>query len=130
MVAGRFLNVDLEIESRADLASLAAELEPRAYVLHSGPLGDGHLMCLEPDGCPEDKSDADDTIHEFCRLVETLSPTGRELWEQAARREFDVGFDATTEHLAAHFALRTDTLARITGLRATLAVSVYRAESA
>lgn len=129
MVAGRFLNVDLEIESRADLAPLAAELEPQASILYVGPIrDDGHLLNLE---CLlANPPSPDDTIHELCRLVEGLSPTGRELWERADRREFDVGFDATTEHLAARFALRTDTLARLNSLRATLAVSVYRAESA
>ena len=128
MTAGQFLNVDLGIESKADLAPLAAELEPQTVVLYSGLGSDGYLMNLESEIA--DSPGPDETIHELCRVIEGLSPAGRQFWEAAYRREFDVGYDATTEHVAAAFALRTDTLVRLTRLGATLAVTVYRADPA
>lgn len=129
MTAGTFLNVDLEIESSTDLAPLAAEMDPQTSVLHSGPARDGYLMRIEIDSDPADQSGADERIHELCRVIEGLSPAGRQLWRSAERREFDVGYDATVEHVAARFALRTDTLERLTRLGATLAVTVYRTDA-
>ena len=80
MTAGHFLNVDLEIESKADLAPLAAELEPQAAILYSGPASGGFRVALELEslvGRP-DPSGANETINELCRLVESLSPAGRQ----------------------------------------------------
>ena len=131
MTAGQFLNVDLEIESKTDLAPLATELEPRGVaVLYCGPVQDGFLICLESGTWSGDSAGPDATIHDLGRIVEALSVAGQELWRSAFRREFDVGFDATAEHLAARFALRLDTLERIARLGATLAVTIYKAEIA
>ena len=132
MTVGHFLNVDLEIESRVDLASLATELEPAATTLYCGPIPGGYLLSLEAEDIDDfvRTRSPDETIHQFCRLIEALSPTGNEMWREASRRTFDVGFDANAEHVAARFGLREDTLERIVRLRATLTVTVYRPESA
>ncbi len=128
MTVGHFLNVDLEIESKTDLASLAAALEPDAFALYCGPVPDGHLLNLELNTESGIKEGPDERIHEFCGLIEALSPEGRQGWQSAFRRTFDVGFDATAEHMAARFSLRTDTLERIARLGATLTITVYKAD--
>ncbi len=128
MTVGNFLNVDLEIESKTDLASLAAALEPDAFALYCGPVADGYLLNLELNSASADTDGPDERIHKLCQLIEALSPAGRQGWQYACRRTFDVGFDATTEHMAARFSLRTDSLERIAGLGATLTVSVYNAD--
>ena len=130
MTAGQFLNVDLEIESKVDLAPLAAELEPDATVLYCGPVPDGYLLTIETDSWSRASVGPDERVRDLCQIIEELSPAERQWWQSAYRREFDVGYDATTEHVAAHFALRADTLERITRLGARLAVTIYRAESA
>ena len=126
-----FRNVDLEILSRVKLDALAAEWEENVVVLYSGKgrFGPGpaflqsrrHLLTLET--CPEYK-DPDRTIHAFCALVEGLSPANRALWD-AAHKRFDLGYELCPTEQSIHFALRPDTLARLTALGATLAVSVY-----
>ena len=126
MIIGRFLNVDLEILSKVDLAPLAAELEQVGVVLHYGPTGNGYVLTFEADTV--ENGDPDGRIHSLCQIVEKLSPAGRALWRSASHREFNVGLDATTEHVAAQFALRRDTLRRILRLRATLGMTVYKAE--
>jgi hypothetical protein len=128
MTAGHFLNVDLEIESSSDLAPLAAELEPDACALYCGPAAVGYLLNLELNSRSADTDGPDERIHKLCQLVEALSPAGRQGWQSASRRTFDVGYDATTAHMAARFALRTDTLERIARMGATLTVTVYRAD--
>lgn len=130
MTAGEFLNVDLDIESKDDLAPLAAELEPNTMVVHSRSESGRHALKIESWKRAGSMEGPDQRIHGLCQGVETLSPAGRELWQSASLRQFGVGYYATTKHVAAHFVLRTDTLERIARLGATLAVTVYRGEAA
>lgn len=126
MLIGHFLNVDLEIQSKADLAPLAAELEQVGVVLHCGPMGDGYLLTFEDNSA--ETGDPDGRIHSICQIIEKLSPAAKARWRSASHREFNVGLGATTEHVAAQFAPRRDTLRRILRLRATLGVTVYKAD--
>jgi hypothetical protein len=122
-----FLNVDLEIESASELDSLAAEMGRRVAVLHSGPAAKPrrHILVLENS---RQYRGPDATIHALCSLVEKLSPASRRVWN-AARKEFDVGYELRTSERALKFALRPDTLERVAKLGANLAVSCYRGDA-
>jgi hypothetical protein len=130
MTAGEFLNVDLDIESKADLAPLAAELEPTTTVVHSRAESGRHVLKIESWKRAGSTEGPDQRIHGLCQSLERLSPAGRELWQSALARQFGIGYYATTKHVAAHFALRVDTLERIARLGATLAVTVYKGDAA
>lgn len=119
-----FLNVDLEIESASKLDSLAAELGKRVVVLHSGPASKPrrHLLVLESS---RQHRGPDATIHALCSAVERLSPASRRVWN-AARREFDVGYELRPSERSSRFTLRSDTLERVAELGASMAVSYYR----
>jgi hypothetical protein len=130
MAVGHFLNVDLDIESAADLRPLAAELEAVCVILHASTTWRGRnrlsLVRLESLEC--DNADGPDAvIHDLCGIIEALSPAGRALWYSATVRQFDVGYDAqpTPGHPAARFILRPDTIGRVARLGATLAMTVY-----
>jgi len=120
-----FLNVDLEIESMRKLDSLAAEMGERVLVVHRG-LGarsKSHLLCVEINGSFW-KSNPDRIIHAFCDLIRTLSPAGRKIWN-AAKKEFNVGFELLADERCSEFSLRADTLQRIVETGAGLAVTYY-----
>ncbi|HEY8073615.1 MAG TPA: hypothetical protein VIF62_05890, partial [Labilithrix sp.] len=87
-----FLNVDLEIVSRRDLALLAAALGRDVYVLHAARSRGRHRLALEV----SDVSIVDPRacIAEFVALVSALPRTAKTLWTTAERRRFDIGFDA------------------------------------
>ncbi len=121
-----FLNVDLEIESASSLAPLARAMGKRVVVLHSGPAANTkhHLLVLESS---RQHRGPDAAIHALCAAVESLSPAGRRVWD-AARKEFDVGYDLRPSERSSRFTLRSDTLKRLANLGATLAVSYYRGE--
>ncbi len=128
MAVGHFLNVDLDIESAADLRPLAAELEAVCVILHAGTTGSGRnrLSVVRLESLECDSADGPDAvIHDLCRVIEALSPAGRALWYSATVRQFDVGYDAQPGHPAARFVLRPDTIGRVARLGATLAVTVY-----
>ena len=122
-----FLNVDLEIESVSRLDSLATEMGKRVVVLHSGPSGRSkrHLLVLESS---RQHRTPDATIHALCEVIERLSPRGRRVWD-AARKEFDVGYDLRPSEFSSRFTLRADSLQRIASLGGALAVSYYRGET-
>jgi hypothetical protein len=119
-----FLNVDLEIESASKLDLLAAEMRKRVVVLHSGPASKPrrHLLVLET--CRQYRG-PDATINALCSAVERLSPASRRVWN-AARREFDIGYELRPSERSSRFTVRTDTLKRVAELGASLAVSYYR----
>jgi hypothetical protein len=123
----RFLSVDLDINSATKLDSLVAEMGKRVVVLHSGrvPKTKRNLLRLESAG---EHNGPDSTIHGLCKVVESLSPAARRVWD-AARKEFNVGYELRPSERYSFFSLKPDTLERIVKLGAKLVVTYYRGES-
>ncbi len=119
-----FLNVDLEIESAANLDVLAAAMSKRVVVLYSGPASKPrrHLLSVASSRAHKDP---DATIQALCAVVEGLSPAARRLW-RTARKQFDVGYELNPGERASHFTLHPDTLVRVTKLGAGLKATCYR----
>jgi len=105
MAAPHFINVDLEIESRHDLAGIEAELGRKVCVLSQARYARCFLLCLEI--VPE-YGNPDDNICALCSVVERLSAKGRRAWRSGYKKEFDVGYDAVPSQLASRFSLRAD----------------------
>lgn len=122
MMSSRFLNTDLEIESRSNLTVLAKELGDTVSVLYSGPMKKGFLLSIENFAYHRD---ADKTIHALCSIVEKLSTKGKRLWASSRRKEFNLGFDVSMAGHSFCFALRNDTLRRVADLGATLGITIY-----
>jgi len=120
----RYLNVDLDIESKSPLKSLEKELGDGVVVMYSGRIKNRHCLFLET---AKHHKNPDTTIHELCRLIEGLSPGARRLWDEAVRREFDIGYETrfSLRH-ANRFTVRPSTLRRVAKLSAGLSVTVYR----
>ena len=121
-MAPYFLNVDLDIISRAKLDSLARDLGKKVIVLHSGPMRRQHFLVLESS---RSRKGPDATIHALCSAVERLSPAARRIWT-AARKDFNVGNELRASERSFRFTLRPDTLERVATLGATLTVTCYR----
>ena len=127
MKAPDFLNVDLDIESKSPLRALACEFGDRVSVMFSGRMKGRHCLYLETAGAD---SSQDATLNALCALVEGLSLGGRRVWDAADKREFDLGYEARlSSERANRFRIRPDTLRRIVGLGATLAMTIYREDS-
>src|SRR5580700_7488227 len=98
MAAPKFCNVDLDIESKHDLAVLQAELGRNVVVLPGGPVRPGcFLLRLDIAG---ECDNPDDTICALCSLLERLSAERRRAWHAAHKKEFDVGCDAVQSQFA------------------------------
>ena len=118
-----FINVDLDIVSRAKLGAIEASLSQTAYSLYSGPVRKGiFLLRLE---CNSDPKDADTATIKLCTAIEALGSNERRLWDRALKRTFDVGYEIIPGCRAVHVSLRPETLQRVTALGATVAFTCY-----
>jgi hypothetical protein len=86
-----FINVDLEVWSREDLATFAAAVESRSVVLHVGKVRRKFFASIEASSvrplAPEQ------TIRALLKVVESLPPRADRLWRLAESRVFNVGYE-------------------------------------
>jgi len=107
-----FLNVDLEIRSKAKLDSIAAEMGARVLVSYCGPEQKRSFLAVES---AREHKGPDATIHGLCAVVEALSPVARRIWNRA-RKVFDIGYELLPLESSCYFTLRPDTLERVAKL--------------
>jgi hypothetical protein len=121
----RFLNVDLDIRSRARLEPLVAAFGKRVLVLHVGPEGKGHGAHLEL--ANSHRKNANALIRALIALVRKLPKAGRRLWDQAQSREFNIGIDAGVKPFSYELRLDSETLESVAGVGGRVVFTVYAA---
>ena len=87
-----FINVDLEVWSRVDLATFAAAVEPQGFVLHVGKIRRKFLASIEAKSSTPLTS-PEQTIWALLKVVESLPPKASRLWRHAESRVFNVGYE-------------------------------------
>jgi hypothetical protein len=123
-----FLNVDLDIESKSPLRSLARALGDKVSVMFSGRMNGSYCLFVETTGA---KRRQDGVINVLCSLIERLPANSKRAWDTAHRKEFDLGYEIRLASRRAHrFIVRPSTLRRVASLGASLAVTLYREETA
>ena len=85
-----FINVDLEVWSRADLAGFADAVRTKAFVLHVGRVRGRFLASLEARSSKA--ASPEDTIWTLLKLVASLPRSARAAWKAAQLRVFNVGY--------------------------------------
>jgi hypothetical protein len=128
-MSGRFLNVDLELTSRAKLDAIVHELGENVFVMYSGlPPGKraGHFVVMELEELSRFRN-PDKFINGLCALLEKLKPSSRRLLK-GARKVFDVGYELLPEEKRIEYALAPETLRRVAALGASIAVTCYRGD--
>ena len=118
-----FLNIDLEIFSKRDLQPLINALGEKVLILYSAREGRTYRAHLE---LARTTRTPDATIRAFCALIERLPKAPRYLWNQAKRRDFNIGVEAGTSRQPREFAVSTETLEATHRLSARIAFTVYR----
>jgi hypothetical protein len=118
----QFLNVDLELESKQDIAHLVADLEKTALVLHYDKDETRQLARIE---AKIDITSPDQAINHLCELVESCSRNALKQWLGCTRRTFDIGFQSGIQPKCFNQALHADTLLRISALGAGMEITLY-----
>jgi hypothetical protein len=117
-----FLNVDLDVYSRVSLAPLAAELEPKAFVLYAGRKGDGYAAHFELRAFPKS---ADAAVQGLAALIRNLSPKAKRLWNGATNRDFNIGIQTKAAGHAGEIGLSARTVGKIAALQGRILITVY-----
>ena len=123
--AASFLNLDLELESSADLASIAESFGRRVFVLYCGEAGSGFRLSVEPIIDGGLSGDPFACTEQFLSLIEGLQQVHGDLWRSCSSRVFDYGFDGGLEENPIHTNLPVDHLARMAKLGVELRITVY-----
>lgn len=121
-----FLNVDLEIVTKRDPSPLARALDGKVHVLHCGPFkGRSHFLALEIFSA---RPSVEKLLSQFCTLIESLPPDAWQIWKEARRRTFDIGFQSGEARPPLAIRIEPATLNRVAKLGATIAITVYPAD--
>ena len=115
-----FLNVDLDIESTADLTPLVEALEPHAYSLERPP----GRASFELNGSVSPMN-PEPLILEFVRLVRGLQQSARAVWTGASRRVLDIGIQSRRRPMQDAYRLAPETLRAVAEVDAEIVVTIY-----
>jgi hypothetical protein len=119
-----FLNVDLDISSREDLASLAAALGPRLIALHVGRVRRTYRARLELGTQPRSP---DAAIRRLVAAVRRLPVRQQACWRRATTRDFNIGIQAGDEPRHIEFPVAPATVSMVGKVGGRIVITVYGA---
>jgi hypothetical protein len=118
----KYLNTDLDIESKQDLSGIIEEFCADVLVLHHGEIrGYQHAAFEIAGSC----SDADGTINYFCALIEGLPKEVREIWNDCCSRILDIGYESGTFPNNFRSEIRPSTIQRVAEIGASIVITIY-----
>ena len=118
----KYLNVDLEIDSAADLTPIVEAFGADVDVMFNGDWGRHHRAAFEIGGS---HASANEDIEFFCTLIEALSDGARALWNGSFSRTFDLGFESGDTSPSYRLVLAAETIERVSKIGGSLAVTIY-----
>jgi hypothetical protein len=120
-----FLNVDLDVFARSSLEPLAPAFGSSVLQLYVGPRGNRFAAHFE---LRRHRTGADATIAGLVRLVKDLPRTARAAWNQAYRRDFNIGIQGGLKPYSYELSLKPETLKLVSSVNGRLVVTVYAAD--
>jgi hypothetical protein len=118
----RFLNVDLDVKSVAELDPLIKALGSAVLCQRVGKVGRAHWVRLMLSRQPASPTDA---IVGFAKLVTKLPDDRRAIWNNARSKEFDIGIESGFEPFSAEWVLERRVIELIAELGGRLRITVY-----
>lgn len=121
-----FLNVDLDVFSRASLEPLAVAFGPRVLQLYVGRDGGRYRAHFELSAASRTSADA--VIVGLVRLVKSLPRAARTVWNEAYRRDFNIGVQGGFWPRSYELSLKPETLKLVSSVNARVVLTIYAAE--
>jgi len=118
----RYLNTDLEIESKNDLSRVVHEFGDDVIVLYHGEMRGYQHASFE---IAANSAGADETINSFCALVENLPEEVREIWDGCCSRVIDLGYESGTSPQNFRSEIRAPTIRRVAAIGASIVITIY-----
>jgi hypothetical protein len=119
-----FLNVDVDVFSRTPLDFLVAAFGGEVLVNYVGREGrrySAHFSLYEP-------RNADAAIRRLAQLITKLPRPARQLWNQASKRVFNVGFQSGFRTQSLETEISSAAVEAAARLGASVTVTIYAAE--
>jgi hypothetical protein len=120
-----FLNLDLEMESRSDLSSLAEYFARAGVVLYNGPCPNGYRLAVEPDIEGSSGPDAEVCTKHFIALASSLPEHLYAAWRDCVLRVFDYGFVGGIESTPVSMSISPESLQLLVQLGVGVRVTIY-----
>ena len=89
-----YINVDLEVWSREDLAPFFKAAESRSFILYTGKVRRKFLVRIEMNSRTRSSGSPERTIWSLLKMVKALPREARQLWKRAESRVFSVGYES------------------------------------
>jgi len=118
----RYLNTDLDIESKSDLTRIVEDFAEDVIVLHHEEMRGYQHASFE---ISAGSSDADGVINSFCLLVEELPKEVREIWNGCVSRVFDIGYESGSSPQNFRSEIRASTIQRVAEIGASVVITIY-----
>jgi len=118
------MNVDLDVWSSQDLRPLTEAMEPHVFSFERPP-GEASFEVNDP--AP---NDPEVVIREFIRIVKSLPPTARTVWDSASKRVFDVGLQSGRQPPSMSYSIGAETLREAADLKTDLVITLYAVDPA
>jgi hypothetical protein len=119
-----FLNVDLDLSSQEELASLAAALRPRLITLHVGRIRRKYRARFELRTQPRNP---DVAIRRLVSAIESLPAQQRASWKRATTRDFNIGIQAAEGPRHKEFSVAPATALMVGKVGGRIIITVYGA---
>jgi hypothetical protein len=123
-----FLNVDLDVFARSRLEPLATAFGSKVTELYIGAHGSRYAAHFELHASPRRGANA--LIVALVRLVKSLRGAARLAWNQASRRDFNIGIQGGLKPHSYELSLNPATLKLVSSVNARVVVTIYGAEGA
>lgn len=123
MMEVRYLNTDLEIESKDDISRIVEEFGEDVPVLHHGEIRGYQHASFEIAGGLS--MVADEAIDSFCLLVENLPKEVREIWDGCCSRILDIGYQSGATSPNYRSEIRASIIQRVADIGASIVITIY-----
>lgn len=117
-----FLNVDLELTTRGEIAPLLAQWSKKIVVLRDSTDDGVRTIWLEV--VPQQRG-VEGVLLTLLDMVEKLPADARDLWNSCEDRCFNVGIQAGSTPHDSTYSISPETLAQIASVMARVAFTVY-----
>lgn len=117
----RYITGDMDFFSKVDLDFIVQEIGEKYCAHANGWINGEYQVSLGGISC----SEPEDTIADFCELVENLSPKSRSLWSDCSSRVIDIAFESGNEPRSVTYQVSQDLMNRLNKLQISIAITLY-----
>ncbi len=120
----QYITTDFEFESTENLNPIIQEIGDELVLQLNEWVNGEYCVSFSGTGS-ETYNEPEQTINEFCHLIESLSNESRKLWNSCAKRIADIAFESGHEPNHATYNLSEILIERLNKLKIGVAITIY-----